>query len=37
VQQAQSRAYAMVNKIVFEKAQYRSDIGYRAIAREQNP
>jgi phosphoribosylamine--glycine ligase len=34
VQQAQSRAYAMVKKIQFDKAQYRSDIGYRAIARE---
>jgi phosphoribosylamine--glycine ligase len=35
VQEAQAQAYAMVNKIQFEKSQYRSDIGYRAIAREQ--
>jgi phosphoribosylamine--glycine ligase len=34
VQQAQFQAYAMVKKIQFDKAQYRSDIGYRAIARE---
>jgi phosphoribosylamine--glycine ligase len=34
VQQAQSQAYAMVKKIQFDKSQYRSDIGYRAIARE---
>jgi phosphoribosylamine--glycine ligase len=34
VQHAQAKAYAMVNKILFDKSQYRTDIGYRAIARE---
>ena len=36
VLEAQQRAYAMVEKIQFAKAQYRTDIGYRAIAREQD-
>lgn len=32
--EAQERAYSMVEKIQFANAQYRTDIGYRAIARE---
>ncbi len=34
VTQAQQRAYQLVEKISWEKAFYRTDIGYRAIARE---
>ena len=36
VREAQARVYKMVQKINFANAQYRSDIGYRAIAREEN-
>ena len=35
VREAQTRAYDIVRKISFRKSQYRTDIGYRAIAREQ--
>jgi len=35
VTQAQQRAYAAVKKISWDNAYYRTDIGYRAIAREQ--
>ena len=35
VGKAQARAYAAVEKIAWEGAFYRSDIGYRAVAREQ--
>jgi len=34
VQAAQTQAYELVNKIHWEKMQYRKDIGYRAVARE---
>ncbi len=34
VAEAQKQAYEAVNQISFEQAEYRSDIGYRAIARE---
>ncbi len=34
VQQAQGRAYALVNKISWDGAHYRTDIGFRAIARQ---
>ncbi|EDN70101.1 phosphoribosylamine-glycine ligase [Beggiatoa sp. PS] len=33
VQEAQSKAYALVKKIHWEGMYYRTDIGYRAIAR----
>jgi phosphoribosylamine---glycine ligase len=36
VREAQARVYKMVQKINFANAQYRTDIGYRAIAREEN-
>jgi phosphoribosylamine---glycine ligase len=36
VRAAQQTAYAAVKKIRWDGAQYRSDIGYRAIAREKN-
>jgi phosphoribosylamine--glycine ligase len=36
VSQAQQRAYEGVKKISWEDAYYRTDIGYRAVAREQN-
>jgi phosphoribosylamine--glycine ligase len=36
VKEAQHRAYELVSKIHWEGAYYRSDIGYRAIAREEN-
>ena len=35
VQQAQERAYAAVDSIHWQDAYYRTDIGYRAVAREQ--
>lgn len=35
VQQAQARAYEVLSQVQFDGAQYRRDIGYRAIAREQ--
>jgi len=35
VSQAQQRAYEAVKKISWEEAYYRTDIGYRAVAREQ--
>ena len=31
---AQSKAYALARSITWEKAYYRTDIGYRAVARE---
>jgi phosphoribosylamine---glycine ligase len=37
VRAAQQAAYAAVNKIRWDGVQYRSDIGYRAIAREEHP
>jgi phosphoribosylamine---glycine ligase len=37
VRAAQQTAYAAVHKIRWDGVQYRSDIGYRAIAREKNP
>jgi phosphoribosylamine--glycine ligase len=36
VSEAQQKAYAQVSKLQWEGAFYRNDIGYRAIAREQN-
>lgn len=36
VKEAQSRAYDLLSKIHWEGAYYRNDIGYRAIAREEN-
>jgi len=33
VRQAQQRAYALVNEIRFDGAQYRRDIGHRAVKR----
>jgi phosphoribosylamine---glycine ligase len=36
VTQAQATAYTLVRKITWQGAQYRTDIGYRAIAREAN-
>lgn len=33
--EAQSRAYAMIDRISYRKREYRSDIGYLAVAREQ--
>jgi phosphoribosylamine--glycine ligase len=36
VSQAQSEAYELVNRISWEGAYYRTDIGYRAIAREEH-
>lgn len=36
VSEAKEKAYAIVSQIRFEGAQYRSDIGYRAVAREKN-
>jgi phosphoribosylamine--glycine ligase len=35
VSQAQQHAYEAVEKITWEDAYYRTDIGYRAVAREQ--
>lgn len=35
VSQAQQRAYAQANRIFWEKVYFRTDIGYRAVAREQ--
>ncbi|MBI3570537.1 MAG: phosphoribosylamine--glycine ligase, partial [Gammaproteobacteria bacterium] len=37
VSAAQKHAYELVNQIRWSKAQYRHDIGYRAIARERAP
>lgn len=36
VTEAQEKAYQLLNQISWEKVQFRTDIGYRAIAREQN-
>jgi phosphoribosylamine--glycine ligase len=35
VAEAQARAYALVRRINWDGVYYRSDIGYRAVAREQ--
>jgi phosphoribosylamine--glycine ligase len=35
VAEAQARAYALVRQISWDNVYYRSDIGYRAVAREQ--
>lgn len=35
VKEAQSRAYSILGKVGFEEAEYRRDIGYRAIERDQ--
>lgn len=37
VEAAQKRAYEVVNRIQWSQAQYRHDIGFRAIARERTP
>jgi phosphoribosylamine--glycine ligase len=37
VSTAQARAYELTRQISWDKVYYRTDIGHRAVAREQNP